>query len=68
MPDLAGSNGVPASSASQVPLGRPHEAAMALKFPPTVSVADVSTTVCSPNNFSCSSPATDSGATDTESP
>ena len=41
---------------------------MALKFPPTVSVADVSTTVCSPNNFSCSNPATDSGATDTESP
>ena len=41
---------------------------MALKLPPTVKVADVSTTVFSPKSLSCSRPATDRGATETESP
>ena len=40
---------------------------MALKFPPTVNVAEVSTTVCSPKSFSRSRAATESGATATES-
>ena len=63
MPDFAGSKGVPASSVSYVPEGRPHCAAIASNRLPRASVAEVSTTVCSPNRFSRSICAIDSGAT-----